>query len=106
VCGDTLFSLARQGLEFLPGKFTDIDWMTASGGGRSSAIGGRIPANKCREVTGDDQSATAQCGFGSEAEIQTETLPTSRALAGKMRVLKRVIARAGFLPGSYMLIWP
>jgi hypothetical protein len=28
VCGDTLFSLARQGREFLPGKFTDIDWMT------------------------------------------------------------------------------
>jgi hypothetical protein len=28
VCGNTLFSLARQGREFLPGKFTDIDWMT------------------------------------------------------------------------------
>jgi hypothetical protein len=58
VCGDTLFSLARQRREFLPGKFTDIDWMTASGGGRSSAIGGRLPANNCREMTGDDQSAT------------------------------------------------
>jgi len=30
----------------------------------------------------------------------------SRALAGKTRVLKRVIARAGFLPGFFMLIWP
>jgi hypothetical protein len=46
VCGDTLFSLVRQWREFLPGKFTDIDRMTASGGGRSSAIGGRMPAVK------------------------------------------------------------
>jgi hypothetical protein len=30
----------------------------------------------------------------------------SRALAGKLRVLKRVIARARFLPGFFMLIWP
>src|ERR1700730_11899307 len=30
----------------------------------------------------------------------------SRTLAGKMGVLKRVIARAGFLPGFFMLICP
>jgi hypothetical protein len=29
-----------------------------------------------------------------------------QALAGKMKVLKRVIARAGFLAGFFMLIWP
>jgi hypothetical protein len=34
VCGDTLFALAHQGRELLPGKFTGIDRMTASGGGQ------------------------------------------------------------------------
>jgi hypothetical protein len=92
VCGDTLFSLARQGREFLPGKFTDIDWMTASGGGRSSAIGGRMPANKCREMTGDDQSA------GGKQRFKTETLPTSRALAVKMRVLNALLQQPGSCP--------
>jgi hypothetical protein len=32
VCGDTLFFLAHQGREFVPGKFTGIDRMTASSG--------------------------------------------------------------------------
>ena len=55
MCGDTLFSLAQfslahQGREFLPGKFSSIDWLTNSGGGRTSAICCRMPANKSRET--------------------------------------------------------
>jgi len=88
VCGETVFSLARQGREFLPGKFADIDWMTASGGGRSSAIGGRTPANKCREMTGDDQSAT----FG------TATLNV--ALGRKQRFKLRHYRHPGTLPAK------
>jgi hypothetical protein len=111
VCGDTLFSLARQGREFLPGKFTDIDRMRASGGGRRSAIGCRMSANKCREMTGDDLSATFRTAtlnvaLGRKQKFKLRHYRQSRALAGKMRVLKRVNARAGFLPGFFMLIWP
>jgi hypothetical protein len=40
-----------------------------------------MSANKCREMTGDDLSATFRTAtlnvaLGPEAEIQTETLPT------------------------------
>jgi hypothetical protein len=37
--------------------------------------------------------------------LHSNALSMIQALAGKMRVLKRVIARAGFLPGFFMLIW-
>jgi hypothetical protein len=44
--------------------------------------------------------------WGRKQKFKLRHYRQSRALAGKMRVSSRVIARAGFLPGFFMLIWP
>jgi hypothetical protein len=73
--------------------FDDLDQFsahpTAYAQGTKMAFAGESDSAKWADIIGD-----------------LHTWPDNpEPIAGKMRVLKRVVARAGFLPGFFMLIW-